>query len=201
MIKQCAKCNKEFNVKPSHAHLRKHCSRHCFYSSRFGEYKNPELCSHCGISFFPGEYRKAHSGKVFCTMKCYGLSKRKRVEIKCLNCGILRDRKASEHRNSVRHFCSQECCVKYFTGKTRSDVEAKSGYGAGWRKIAAQARNRDVVCRLCGKTEEENGRKLDVHHRIPFVDFGYEFRILANAENNLMSLCKSCHRWAEANPV
>ena len=41
------------------------------------------------------------------------------------------------------------------------------------------------ICQHCGKTQEENGRRLDVHH----VDSDAR----NNASENLISLCRSCH--------
>jgi len=46
-------------------------------------------------------------------------------------------------------------------------------------------RKRDRVCQLCGKTKEENGRRLDVHH----IDY-----IKENLDpSNLITLCRGCH--------
>lgn len=201
MINACQHCSKLFHVKPSHSSRRKFCSRHCSYSARFGDYNIPSECQFCGTKFTIDGYRKRNSKKVFCSMKCYGMAKRRRVEYECLNCLAPVTRKRSEGSYSDRHFCSQKCCITFFVGKTRGGNNSTSGYGPGWRRFAAEARARDKVCRLCGKTAKQNGRKLDVHHRIPFIKFGFNFRIMAHAQSNLMSLCKSCHRWAEANPV
>ena len=54
------------------------------------------------------------------------------------------------------------------------------------KQLKESIRERDNhICQLCGKTEQENGRKLDVHH----IDY--------NKDNldwfNLISLCRSCH--------
>ena len=42
-------------------------------------------------------------------------------------------------------------------------------------------------CFLCGKTEEENGRRLDVHH------VNYDKNCLCNTECEFVPLCISCH--------
>ena len=61
-------------------------------------------------------------------------------------------------------------------------------YGAKWTAIAKQARERDKVCRKCGKTTEENGRALEVHHIVPY-------RVCGTHElPNLITLCTTCHR-------
>ena len=53
-------------------------------------------------------------------------------------------------------------------------------------KLKELIRERDgYICQLCSKTQEENGRKLDIHHRNYDKD---------NLElNNLISLCRSCN--------
>ena len=51
------------------------------------------------------------------------------------------------------------------------------------RKIARE--RDDFTCRVCGITEEECGRELDVHHR--------DSDKTNNELSNLLSLCRSCH--------
>lgn len=52
--------------------------------------------------------------------------------------------------------------------------------------IINKIRQRDnYLCQLCDKTEEKNGRKLDVHH----IDYNKE----NCKEENLISLCQVCH--------
>ena len=53
-------------------------------------------------------------------------------------------------------------------------------------RLKERIRERDGrICQLCGKTEHENGRKLDIHH----IDYNKDNL----EEHNLISLCKSCH--------
>ena len=55
------------------------------------------------------------------------------------------------------------------------------------KQLKEYIRERDNhICQLCGKTEEQNRRKLDVHH----IDYNKENL----NESNLISLCKSCHQ-------
>ena len=46
-------------------------------------------------------------------------------------------------------------------------------------------RERDSICQLCGKTKEENGQSLSIHH----IDYDKENLSL----NNLIALCRSCN--------
>lgn len=70
-----------------------------------------------------------------------------------------------------------------------------NAYGPTWAVVAAAARERDAFrCVSCG-TPGRPGRVLDVHHVRPFRAF--ERPEDANAPENLVTLCPSCHRKAE----
>lgn len=76
-------------------------------------------------------------------------------------------------------------------------------YGPNWPGQQRQARERDQVCQCCGLTPEENGRELDVHHKIPFRLFNYvpeenDNYLQANELDNLECLCRSCHMIVES---
>ena len=65
-------------------------------------------------------------------------------------------------------------------------------YGEGWPKIKEEIRQRDKVCRRCGKTPEQNKRALGVHHLKDFKYFKGDF-VRANNPINLVALCQICH--------
>jgi DEAD/DEAH box helicase domain-containing protein len=68
-------------------------------------------------------------------------------------------------------------------------------YGPGWPRQRQAARERDnYTCQNCGLREE--GRTLEVHHKIPFRAFEHPNE--ANRLDNLVTLCPTCHRRAEA---
>ncbi len=75
-------------------------------------------------------------------------------------------------------------------------------YGPNWpqqRQLALERDNRR--CRTCGASAEEF--LLHIHHIRPFREYGYipgrnENYRLANQLDNLVTLCPSCHRRAEA---
>lgn len=67
-------------------------------------------------------------------------------------------------------------------GGKRSEVYPAKFNKSLKRKISAMDEN---CCAICNKTEEENTRKLDIHH----IDYNKQ-----NCEDdNLLSLCRSCH--------
>ena len=69
-------------------------------------------------------------------------------------------------------------------------------YGPDWKKIREKVRARDgYKCQVCGTPE--SGKQHDVHHKIPFRAF--PIREEANRLDNLIILCPSCHKQAEAN--
>lgn len=67
-------------------------------------------------------------------------------------------------------------------------------YGPEWSAIRDLVRARDqYICQVCGAPE--NGRLHDVHHKIPFRTFASYKE--ANQLDNLITLCRNCHRRAE----
>jgi len=96
----------------------------------------------------------------------------------------------------VNHvFCGDTCRRAFAVGVNSPAWRGGSdpNRGAQWLKIAVLARDRDGhCCRRCGKTEAENGRRLDVDHIRPWRSFTDERE--ANQLSNLASLCSACHR-------
>lgn len=75
------------------------------------------------------------------------------------------------------------------------DGRSKLSYPPEWtEKLRESIRERDGrVCQMpsCGKTEQENGQKLDVHHMDSDKNNCHP--------SNLISLCKCCHKIVETN--
>ena len=98
------------------------------------------------------------------------------------------------------HFCSDICRRQWV--EQQPDFQPRLGQpsrrrGANWDEQAKRARARDgYACRVCGITEEEVGRQLDVHHKIPYRSF--KSNVEANKLENLVSVCASCHAKLEA---
>jgi 5-methylcytosine-specific restriction endonuclease McrA len=67
-----------------------------------------------------------------------------------------------------------------------------TNHGKAWPEIVKEVRERDRVCQKCGKTPEENGRALDIHHIKPAREFEGDHEKAHNREN-LEALCLSCH--------
>jgi DEAD/DEAH box helicase domain-containing protein len=80
---------------------------------------------------------------------------------------------------------------------------APNDYGPNWQEQRQKTLERDGQrCRTCGATARP-GAGLHVHHIRPFRDYGYipgknDAYKVANQLENLVTLCASCHRRAEA---
>jgi len=76
-----------------------------------------------------------------------------------------------------------------------------NNYGPNWQQVRQLVLERDAHrCTVCG-AEARQG--LHVHHKRPFREFGYipgqnDYYLEANQPDNLVTLCPSCHRQAEA---
>ena len=73
-------------------------------------------------------------------------------------------------------------------------------YGPNWNAIRDVVRARDqYTCQVCGLPENGSRnvpfRPHDVHHKIPFRTFASQKE--ANRLENLVTLCRNCHRRAE----
>jgi DEAD/DEAH box helicase domain-containing protein len=72
-----------------------------------------------------------------------------------------------------------------------------NNYSPGWNRLRETVRLRDGYrCQGCGLSENGN-RQHAVHHKIPFRQFLSANE--ANRMDNLVTLCPSCHRKAEAS--
>jgi hypothetical protein len=101
-------------------------------------------------------------------------------------------------RLNAKKFCTVECAYKHrrmalLVGSENPNWRGGRAlsYGVGWKALKAEIRSRDLVCRECGKTPEQNGRALDVHHLQPFRFSG------DNSPENLVALCRRHHMRAD----
>jgi 5-methylcytosine-specific restriction endonuclease McrA len=136
----------------------------------------------------------------------------------CATCGDELSRKPAEVRQKEQFFCDYDCYGDWRSEHVTGDRHArwKGGgefyYGPNWH---TQRRKRlevdDHECQRCGMTEEESrrtsGRGIEVHHLVSVREF-YE-RSGGNAPDwsalndldNLLTLCRSCHRAWEGIPL
>lgn len=169
-----------------------------------------KTCKVCGKTFYiaPSEIKKG--GGKYCSMSC-----RKRgmfgenssnwrggnVETKCEICGKIFNVKRYLVKVGIGKYCSRECGGIAHSENYRGDKAFQWKGGISYApycskfnfKFKEYIRNKfERKCFLCDKTEEENGRKLDVHHVNQNKDCGCQ----TEEEDNkcqFVPLCKSCH--------
>lgn len=224
-IKICVICGKVFD---DHWHNKqKFCSRACWNEyDRLNRPPNPLdlICENCGKPFqkFPGAARikaKHH----FCSRECDGQWRTKggnpigenhpeynSIKVHCSYCGRGLIRQPYRLRNYQFQFCDSKCFGAWRSHNIHSEKHPRwrggrlPDYGPEWLRIAEAIRQRDgYQCRNCGISQADYGKKLSVHHIIPFRSFGYkrgenENHILAHASENLITLCDPCHMRIEA---
>lgn len=204
------------------------CSMSC-YLKHHDRNNNIEVvqCAGCGKDV-EATKKRAEQEHVFCSTECRRSIDRSSV---CKSCGVhftaVQIRRVKGGTYNVvrvpRQTCSPGCLSEFYrTDKDRKDKisEAFSGdkhpnwqggshvlgnRGAGWGKISEKVREKaQRICECCGLTEAEHGRKLEVHHKVPYHQFLN--KKAANKLSNLEALCKSCHtkkdwEYRRSNPM
>lgn len=208
----CEQCGKEFTRNLSAiAQTTKHfCSRECFAESMRGSSKpvinstpnkNPRvevICERCGKPFLAYHSRLKRGESKFCSREC----RQNRETKHCTHCG--KPYQVIMCESDASRFCSKKCRFRWMSENQRgaNNPAWRGGaieyYGDSWDAQRKRALERDdYTCQRCGKPRHKLGKNPDVHHIIPFRDFGVERHLEANDLNNLVSLCPICHRKSE----
>lgn len=153
------------------------------------------ICERCGeqVITSPGHPRR------FCSRYCKDRwwSEWRQETVLCLYCQKPFRRSRIHQTNKNKKFCSRACYLKHLRTQVGENNSNWRGgpcyYGPRWGEYVEQARERDQVCQGCGKTPEQNGVALDVHHIVPIREFNGDWEG-ANQLSNLKCLCKQCHR-------
>jgi DNA-directed RNA polymerase subunit RPC12/RpoP len=160
------------------------------------------FCARCGKKFYR---KKQKSNLKFCSTWCHDewqrydpdskllcLKRRKRKIIKCLICKKEFEVKLSHVK--IRKNCSYKCLAKYRSKFIRKENHPSWKGGLSFLpyppvfddKLKDRIRERDGnKCYLCGKTEEMEGQKLNVHH----IDYDKNNCL----ETNFITLCRICN--------
>lgn len=163
------------------------------------------VCEWCSSRYYAeGKYYNKHG---FCSEICYmnsitppeffelntELYKSNRPDFKeCVICGSMHTGKDP--------FCSAECSIKYCEQKgiwyQRVKLKLPPKYckkfnGGFKKRVRGYFGNK---CVMCGKSEEENGQALSVHH------VNYDKKAGCNGNTlSFVTLCKSCHHKVHGN--
>lgn len=218
---KCDWCGDEFERHPSQVLKHKFCSRKCMgewqsknwkgenHPNWEGGKKAKVSCDYCGKVFKKWGTVVPKSEHHFCSRECGGNWRAEnlkgknhfrwsREERKCDCCGKVFEIPQWQIKRGKNHFCSRECMCKWESENLvgENNPHWKGGYepyyGPNWLRQRRKARVRDnYTCQICG--EKEDGRKHDVHHIIPFREFGLEKYNEANQLSNLITFCHPCH--------
>lgn len=217
MTKICKICGRIFEAK---SHQFRCCSIKCRKIAKAIAKKKTRLkngdrnrtisvrCEVCGkevIKAIRDYNRNIKRGSPFmCSMECVWEHKKTGKYLICPNCG--KQIWVRLNRISENNYCSRECMMnsglyvrrqdKHY--RWRDDITSRPYYrGSNWTTIRKRIRGRDgYQCQICGKTEKDIGKRMDVHHIKPYRLF--ETDIEANVDSNLISLCPSCHHKEDA---
>ena len=164
----------------------------CGYMARKLKTRKPKTCPECNEVFIPA--KQGIGWQKYCSVKCYRATARQMLEVVCGQCGAKFKRTRAAIERTKRPVCSPECSriQNSGNGSRRFRGGHDNDRGSGWVKLAESIRVRDGhICQRCGKTQEENVRRLCVDHVIPWRLFTDKAE--ANDPKNLISLCTSCH--------
>jgi 5-methylcytosine-specific restriction endonuclease McrA len=216
----CHYCSKAYERIPSQAPRSKYCSAACQrlakavpVSALLTYITNQDaalLCAFCGKPFVRKKSRLQHGRGKHCSPSCQYAARRakprKAVQRTCLHCGQTFERAPSwlnAHKGAGK-YCSRICRDTHRIQKNHPQYlngSASESRGPNWQAQKRKAKKRDhFTCQHCGLTQEQSlantEASLQVHHIIPFRLFtSYK---LANRLPNLVTLCESCHRTADA---
>lgn len=193
LIKICPICGKSFETIKSINST--YCSRSCAGKSLEKE----NTCDRCG-KILLNKWSK------YCP-ECLKIVRHdnfyKRIHTICAQCGNDLEVIPSVFNKNEHNFCNVECMSKYYSehysGKNSPTWKGgKKHYQGHWLKQRDLARKRDnYTCQLCGVTEDEWHKEMDVHHIKNYRLF--ENKEDANNLENLVCLCNKCHSFVHSN--
>ena len=169
-------------------------------------------CDRCGTTF---EYYPSNKEGVYCSDCVEGADgllpvnpaeSVEKLTVPCQHCGTGLKRYPSTVRaSSYGSFCDQSCygawLAENVVGENHHQWEGGAiAYGNGWWETRRQARRRDgYQCQNCGRTPSDISRNPDVHHIEPVRSFADPSD--AHTLDNVVSLCRRCHRRAESGVI
>lgn len=201
---KCDKCGKTFEISRSQVKGRKHhfCSYGCYWIW-LSENQRGENHPFYGKHHSQYTRKKISENHAILTREKNPKWKGRPI-IECEYCHKKFEVKPS--RQKTVRFCSYNCLGKWNSENLAGEKNPlwKGGrepyYGQNWRRHNREALERDDhICQICGT--EEDGRALDVHHIIPFREFGLKRYKEANQLSNLITLCRPCHVKADRGEI
>ncbi|SFB74115.1 HNH endonuclease [Halobiforma haloterrestris] len=182
------------------------------HNGNWRDAKETASCAICGseFSYYPSSKEGVYCPS--CVDAADGLLPEKypergeRVTEPCRACGTdleVRPKRLEKRERGV--FCTLECYGEWLSehvvGPDHHQWEGGPiEYGRQWWRVRRRALERDdYECQYCGATREQIGRNPDVHHLEPVRSFDRPEE--AHTLSNVVSLCRRCHRRAEAGAI
>lgn len=206
VVVECSNCSAKIERQPNQLERvdNVYCSKQC---QAEGQKLDKIICEHCSVEFKP-----SYQSQKFCSRQCSAKSRESKVSTNCGECGEKLLRHNYYIQKYDRVFCSSECRSNWlqkhslFVTDNPRKIDGKySGFGSNWTFWRDKIRKRaDGKCEYCGKSKEENGRALSVHHKEPrrkFIESDYKVVEDSNNSENLVALCRKCHMKAEHGKI
>jgi hypothetical protein len=215
MIKTCEQCHLPFTPLRQKGNKQRFCSRACWIASLSRQVER--ICETCGKTF---SVHAARGNARFCSFACRRTGQVKTCHncgatfyVKPSHADLkdtcsrrcATQLRGKDHRSPMQgHAQTPEArqhvsagLQAYFNGDPTKHWNYQGGQftqkrGPSWKEQQLAARQRDgFACRVCGVTEQQLGKKLAVHHIVSYRRFSSHNE--ANALDNLVSACQSCH--------
>jgi len=170
-------------------------------------------CNECGDEYYVKPAKVDES--IYCSRKCsYNSESKEKQEYNCAACGKV-VKKMSHSVRGENTTCSKKCFKEFMSSisKGEDNPQWQGGrfeyYGPNWPEQREKTLERDnYQCQECDMTRDKHYQNYDedlhVHHKVPrrqVIDEEEptieEFE-LANSLDNLVTVCKSCHRKLES---
>jgi hypothetical protein len=197
--KVCKYCGKNFEVIGSGKKKNMYCSKECLSNSK--KKFEIQLCKSCKK---PIEILNLRTYRRTYCKQC-NIERRKiktRIKTNCANCNSEINAINSRYVSEKHLYCNTKCMALHYsqiyTGKNSPSWKGgKRKYQGNWIKAREKVMERDnFQCQICGKTELEIGKSVDVHHIKNYRL--YKNKICANKPQNLISLCYKCHSFVHS---
>jgi len=162
---------------------------------------NKEECENCGDEFKRSSSRVRNEQNSFCSTICSNEYRTGQnnpngtnsVTITCADCGSEKKKPASvANRGQAKHFCNENCMVKYWREHHIQSGEDNPMYGgegsnwrsrSKWRNLREEQLIQQSTCEWCG-----GNSNIHVHHSVPVFAGGDKHNL-----QNLSTLCEDCH--------
>lgn len=173
--------------------------------------KETTTCERCSSTF---RYYPSNKDGIYCSECVSGsemflgdpyVKDAERVSKECEQCGEAMEILKSRIERGGGRFCDRRCLGDWLSenvvGKRHHQwKESTTRYRGLWWSVRRKARKRDgYSCQVCGTGSTEQDRKLDVHHIRPVREFDKPQE--SHTLDNVITLCRSCHRKAEAGNI